>query len=312
MRRLLLLTMLLATLVACGSPARGAGAGGCGSKDSDQIRTLVTTQLQVWDDANRLAAGTSRIAIAPQIAELQRIRRETQAQAYPTCGRQVQSSFVAMMGATIETYLAFQSQQPDATVEANAQAAADRRADFERSLTAVGGTAAALVPTATAIPTATITPTPTATLTPRPPTATATLTPTPGVSVASANGQCSITLPFPMARTSGTGEQYATADNQIIAIIFGWPSQTIDTATDEARGTLMAAFPGYKQANYSKGTNAASLTFTGWVGDRKADATGSLHLRGKGSSVCGFALVMIEGGTYDLDWATNIMLASIE
>jgi hypothetical protein len=60
-----------------------------------------------WDDANALANNTSRIALGPQIANLQAISRRFKAIPAPDCANQAKVDFSKYMDKTLEGYLAF-------------------------------------------------------------------------------------------------------------------------------------------------------------------------------------------------------------
>lgn len=99
--------------------------------------------------------------------------------------------------------------------------------------------------------------------------------------------------------------RYATADGQVIAILFGWSSNTIESATEEARRTVMTAFPGYKQANFARAPRQSGLDFTGRLDGK--DMNGDLYLEASDSKVCGHALAIAQNAPYNREWALGIM-----
>jgi hypothetical protein len=77
-------------------------------KVSDQLNQCATER----DDAVKLAASTSRIALATPRSELQRLRRDVQAQTWPDCAMRAKGILVDSMDPTVNAYLAFMAQQP--------------------------------------------------------------------------------------------------------------------------------------------------------------------------------------------------------
>jgi hypothetical protein len=70
-----------------------------------------------WDDANRLAGSTSRMALSPVIGRLQDLRRSASDIAAPACAGGVRKLMLDYMDSTIEGYLAFLAQDSDANVQ---------------------------------------------------------------------------------------------------------------------------------------------------------------------------------------------------
>jgi hypothetical protein len=64
-----------------------------------------------WDDGVAVAGSTARIALAPQIARLQSIRRDVEREPWPTCTGQAATYMVRAMNLTIDGYVMFQSVQ---------------------------------------------------------------------------------------------------------------------------------------------------------------------------------------------------------
>lgn len=92
-----------------------------------------------WDDANKLAGQTSRISLAPQIAALQRLRRQAQDLAVPDCATAAKNHLVDSMDLTIEGYLAFMGQKDDATVSLEFKMANNALQAFENELDRLKG-----------------------------------------------------------------------------------------------------------------------------------------------------------------------------
>lgn len=152
---LALCLLAVAALAACGTPF-GADAAPtpipvCSTKDGKKVYDLVKQYAQEWDDADKLAGSTSRIALAPQVAQLQCIRRDVQAQEYPPCGQDAQTKLVAMMDLTIQGYIDFLAQKPDSVVQISLQAADAAQLDFLNALASLSGAS----PSPAASPTAT-------------------------------------------------------------------------------------------------------------------------------------------------------------
>lgn len=90
-----------------------------------------------WDDANKLAGTTPRAALAQQIQGLQTIRRKVQDMQAPECAVTAKNNLAASMDATIEAYLAFLGQKPDAEVTAKFQQANTLMEAFQRDIAAM-------------------------------------------------------------------------------------------------------------------------------------------------------------------------------
>lgn len=76
---------------------------------ADAIKSVA----QEWDDATKLAGQTGRGQLAPQVANLQEIKRKADAVAVPTCAAVAHEYLVDSMNANIDGFLAFMSQKPD-------------------------------------------------------------------------------------------------------------------------------------------------------------------------------------------------------
>jgi hypothetical protein len=63
--------------------------------------------LGSWDDANAVASSTGRISLGPQVAALQRIRRDMEADPWPACGADFKKTTLRAMDKTINGYLLF-------------------------------------------------------------------------------------------------------------------------------------------------------------------------------------------------------------
>ena len=106
------------------------------------VRPLVeqlTVNVARWDDEVVIATNVARLALAPEIAKLQEIRRSTQALDGPTCFARVRDLGVEHMNSTIELYVAFLGQQSTVGLTEPPQATRVKFDDAARSLrTSVG------------------------------------------------------------------------------------------------------------------------------------------------------------------------------
>src|SRR5579871_1408916 len=109
---------LISLVAACApaptaSPTPTSGPALCTSADGKTVSDQLAQFATEWDDALKLAASTSRIALASPVSQLQRIRRDVQAQTWPDCATKAKELLVASMSATVDGYLAFMAQQPE-------------------------------------------------------------------------------------------------------------------------------------------------------------------------------------------------------
>lgn len=104
-----------------------------------------------WDDANKLANVTGRIALSGPVTQLQGIRRRLDDLKAPPCALDYRRELGNYMDNTITGYLAFMSQQPEAEVNTDFADAKTRLASATVLLLQVKGLATP-VPTATPLP----------------------------------------------------------------------------------------------------------------------------------------------------------------
>lgn len=76
-----------------------------------------------WDDANKLASSTSRIALMPAVAELQELRREFDNLSPPSCLFWAHGQLVLYLGETINGYLSFMTEESDWRVQSHVKEA---------------------------------------------------------------------------------------------------------------------------------------------------------------------------------------------
>jgi len=108
-----------------------AGIGGwamyAASQTCDKLSAEYLIQIQTimdeWRDQFTLANSTPRATLSPAIAELQRIKRSTDALVYPECAAKVQTSLVSSMEYTIDGFVLFLGDEPDAQVNSKFESA---------------------------------------------------------------------------------------------------------------------------------------------------------------------------------------------
>lgn len=128
MRWLIVTGLLVTVLVGCGN---SGATGGCSKHDRETVTGLAERGAwQQFKDAVHLAQNASRIALTQPIADLQRIRRDFSAEAWPTCAATAKQAILDGMDATIAGFLAFMGGDADATVQMHF---ADARSAFERA-----------------------------------------------------------------------------------------------------------------------------------------------------------------------------------
>jgi xanthine dehydrogenase iron-sulfur cluster and FAD-binding subunit A len=127
MRYVLLIVLALA-LTACSAPGQS-----CAEQSAtflEQIQPLA----REWDDATKLAGSTPRASLSAQIGSLQGIRRRAQELTAPACAKPAQDKLIASMDTTIQTFLDFLAQKPDATVTAGFTEAGKLMGEFSAEL----------------------------------------------------------------------------------------------------------------------------------------------------------------------------------
>ena len=131
----------------------------CHVQSSEFVKKLESL-FDDWDDANAVAGSTARLALAPAVKDLQRIRRQVTDLAAPDCAQFVKPPCVTYMDHVIDSYLAFMKQEPDWAVRAHLTEADDALIAFSMALHEIK--------TGEKLPTRTMTPTNTPTNTPMP------------------------------------------------------------------------------------------------------------------------------------------------
>ena len=111
----------------------------CSTSDGRTVYDVLKQYGAERDDGAKLARSTPRIQLAAQVATLQRIRRDVQAQPWPACAQAAQTLLVSAMNDTIDGLTAFLGDssivgQASATVALGRadQKMADFRTELER------------------------------------------------------------------------------------------------------------------------------------------------------------------------------------
>jgi hypothetical protein len=104
----------------------------------------VTKLLRAWDDADAVASKTSRIALAPQVARLQEIRRAVATLQPPACAVDTHHLALAYMDRVVESYLAFMGDEGG--VQSLRRDAAGKQRVLRREFAALGAEWAQLPP----------------------------------------------------------------------------------------------------------------------------------------------------------------------
>ena len=111
--------------------------GPCGTQRvSDGIDKLMLIANR-WDDANKLANSTPRMALASPLASLQSIKQDAQNAELPACMQYAQNDLVQMMDHTITGYIKFMGQDTDAAVSSQFDLASSNQKNFVNDLAAV-------------------------------------------------------------------------------------------------------------------------------------------------------------------------------
>lgn len=114
--------------------------------------------LAAWDDALQVANATSRISLGPQIAALQKIRRDIDAEPWPVCAAHFKQTTLNAMDTTIHGYLTFMTDTYGVHTATEAQTEKAAWDTWSRELASLDPTPAPVpapptpVPPATAVP----------------------------------------------------------------------------------------------------------------------------------------------------------------
>jgi hypothetical protein len=143
MRRAFVSTALVSFVVACGPIASPSPpptlAAVCTTEDGKKVSDKLNQFATEWDDTLKLASSTSRIALATPVSQLQRIRRDLQAQTWPDCAQTAKGLLVGSMDATIDGNLAFMAQKPDFVADADLKKGSELLASFSQEMLYLSG-----------------------------------------------------------------------------------------------------------------------------------------------------------------------------
>lgn len=89
----------------------------CGPESLEAEVQKVHTHMREFDDASSLAASRPREELGDAVAELQRIRRETEDQPTPPCLADLRTYQVSHMNAVINTLISFMGGADQASVD---------------------------------------------------------------------------------------------------------------------------------------------------------------------------------------------------
>jgi len=123
----------------------------CTTKEGAKVYDLVARYATEWDDANKLVAASTRMTMSPQVAELQRIRRDVSTQMYPECGQRAQRALVDAMDSMINGYISFLKQDQDYITTGYFKTANGQMERFGTALAALNGPLPAATPAATPV-----------------------------------------------------------------------------------------------------------------------------------------------------------------
>jgi hypothetical protein len=111
------------TLVLMAASCGGGGEeeipslSGCSPKEARAAVDVMTPLIEEFSDHFDRAGSTSRIALSPVIGDMQRTLRDLRSQEVPSCATAIQADLGEAWDTAIDAALAFQSDEPDSTVE---------------------------------------------------------------------------------------------------------------------------------------------------------------------------------------------------
>lgn len=112
--------------------------GPCGVNRVKASNQTLSTQFQAFNDAFDIAERTSRIALSGPIAEIQKIKRETETIEVPTCLEPAKHELLLSMDTALNGFLAFLAEESDATVSAHFNESVNHMGAFNEALISVG------------------------------------------------------------------------------------------------------------------------------------------------------------------------------
>jgi hypothetical protein len=105
------------TPVATSAPTMTNTPDPCGSENREAEVQKIHKYMREFDDASSLAASRPREQLADAIAELQRIRRESEDQPTPSCLVDLKTYQISHMNSVINTLMAFMSSADQQAVD---------------------------------------------------------------------------------------------------------------------------------------------------------------------------------------------------
>jgi len=142
-----LVPLLLVLVTACGGSVPTVAVAptvapqptpACPDRAAEFIRLSQDLREQ-WDDALTLADSTPRGSLPPQIADLQRIRRETEDLEVPDCAAEAKEHLVGAMDAGIDGFIAFLGQEDQSIIDANFRTVGTELAAYQNELDSMAG-----------------------------------------------------------------------------------------------------------------------------------------------------------------------------
>ena len=89
------------------APPTPTAVPACTTADGRRVADVMQQHAREWDDALALAQTSPRVALAGPVGQLQRVRREVEAQQWPACAVRTQSALAGAMTAYIDGFVDF-------------------------------------------------------------------------------------------------------------------------------------------------------------------------------------------------------------
>jgi hypothetical protein len=115
------------------------GIDTCAQKSKQYISELQSLIIE-WDDANKIASSTSRIALSGPVSELQSIKHQISNLDHPECAADVHNTAITYMEATINGYLSFMADENENTTKSYFNLANDNLDEFSQALQKLNST----------------------------------------------------------------------------------------------------------------------------------------------------------------------------
>jgi hypothetical protein len=111
--------------------------GPCGVARVEESSHTLSNQFQVFNDAFDIAKRTSRIALSGPIAEIQKIKRDTEEIQVPACLEPAKRELMTSIEKSLDGFQAFLAEEADARVAAHLNESVDHMGIFNRTLITV-------------------------------------------------------------------------------------------------------------------------------------------------------------------------------